>query len=310
MSASSPERVAEVAAAPGAGEAGATEFEVYRPSLLESMRESWRHRRVLRDMAAEVGLFQFRSTVLGFWWIPVLVLFDTVGKALIFGRILNVPSAYGIPYLLFLSTGTMAWWLFNRTLIYTMRSFTRFRRLARDLYVPLALVPIASMWQTAFEFGFYAIVLLGYFGVFWAMDGELYLHLSPELLFAPLGYLWLLLFVLGIGFFTAPIFMRARDIRFATRIGLPFMMYVTPIIYPLSELGGTAGLFARLNPLAAPVETVKLGVLGVGVLPWYSIAVSLSATVALLVGGLAFLNRYGLRMIGVETFDDDDDDFV
>jgi lipopolysaccharide transport system permease protein len=258
-------------------------------------------------MAAQVMLFQVRFTVLGIWWIPAIVLFDTVGKALVFGRILNVPSAYGIPYLLFLSTGTMTWWLFNRTLLFTMRSFVRFRRQTSTLFVPLALVPMASMWQVALEFSVYAVVLFGYFSVFWFLEGTLYLNVGPEMLFAPLGLIWLLLIVLGLGFFMAPTFIRARDVRFTTRMALPFLMYVTPILYPLSELGGTAGFIARLNPLAAPVETVKEGLLGIGVLPWYSVAVSVTTTIVLLVAGLKFLNHHGLRLIGVEAFEDEDD---
>lgn len=310
MSTVSSEGAAELQTPLEEAEAPATpvvELEPYHPSLVESLRDGWRHRRVLKDLSAQIALYQFRATMLGFWWIPIMVLFDTVGRAIIFGRILNVPSAYGIPYLLFLSVGTMAWWLFNRTLLYTLRSFARFRKIAIDLALPLAIIPVASMWQAAFEFGFFGLVLLGYFAVFWMLDGELYLNVSPELFLAPVGFVWLLLFVLGIGFFTGPTFMRARDIRFMIRIGLPFMMYVTPIIYPLSELGGKLGLLASLNPLAAPVETVKLGMLGVGVLPWYSVLVSITTTAVLLVGGLLYLNRYGLRFLGVEAIDDDDD---
>jgi lipopolysaccharide transport system permease protein len=285
----------------------AVEIRPYRPSLLESTRDVWRHRRVVRDMASQVTLFQVRFTVLGIWWIPAIVLFDTVGKALVFGRILNVPSAYGIPYLLFLSTGTMTWWLFNRTLIFSMRSFVRFRRQTTSLFVPLVLIPIASMWQVALEFAVYAVVLLGYFGVFWLLEGTLYLNVGLEMIFAPLGLIWILLLVLGLSFFMAPTFIRARDVRFTTRMALPFLMYVTPLLFPLSGLGGTAGLIARRNPLAAPVETVKHGILGIGVLPWYSVAVSAATTLVLLVAGLKFLNYHGLRLIGVDSYDDDDD---
>jgi len=160
----------------------------YRPSLFESLRECWHYRGVLRQMASQLSLFTYRQTLLGFWWIPIVVIFDTVGRAVIFGRILNVPSAYGIPYLIFLSVGTMAWWLFNRTLLFTLRSFVRFRRVTKDLYVPLALIPIASMWQTALEFGFYGPVLLGYFGVFWGLDGGRYLNGGPGRVFSPTGY--------------------------------------------------------------------------------------------------------------------------
>jgi len=69
-------------------------------------------------------------------------------------------------------------------------------------------------------------------------------------------------------------------------------------------------LLASFIPLAAPVETVKEGLLDVGVLPWYSVTISLSTTVVLLVTGLMFLNRHGMRLLGIDAFDEEDDDLL
>jgi lipopolysaccharide transport system permease protein len=114
---------------------------------------------------------------------------------------------------------------------------------------------------------------------------------------------------IAIGFFTAPVFMRARDVRFILRLVLPFWMYVTPVIYPLSEIGGgPARVVALLNPLASVVELVKRGVLGGGVLEAWAIAWSLGVTVVLFFGGLWFVNNHGGRFLGIAPDDPDEED--
>src|SRR4051812_11094225 len=81
----------------------------HRLSLWQSVRETWEYRSTLPDLGRSMLKMQWQRTVLGFWWIPILVFFATVGRTLIFGRILGVPSAKGIPYFLFLVVGTFAW---------------------------------------------------------------------------------------------------------------------------------------------------------------------------------------------------------
>jgi lipopolysaccharide transport system permease protein len=280
-----------------------------RTSLSESLRDAWRQRRLVLPLGASVLNATVYRTVLGPAWIPIQVGFETIGPALVFGALLNLPSEAGIPYFLFLLVGMMGWRLFQRSLTFTLRSFHRYARLTRQISVPLPLVPVASTAQGAWEFLCYLVFLGGTLSFYAIRDGVNYLNMGPELLFAPVGLLWALLMAIGIGFFTAPIFMRARDVRFILRLVLPFWMYVTPVIYPLSEIGtGPARTVALLNPLASIVELVKSGVLGVGVLEPWAIAWSAGVTVVLLVSGLWFLNARGAELIGLEQDDLYDDD--
>jgi lipopolysaccharide transport system permease protein len=73
---------------------------------------------------------------------------------------------------------------------------------------------------------------------------------------------------------------RARDARFVVRYVLAFWLYFTPVIYPLSVVPADIRWLVYLNPVTAPVETFKWGMLP-GMQhswPWFGYAVVIALT--------------------------------
>lgn len=246
-------------------------------------------------------------SILGLWWVPINLVFGSVAMAFVFGTILNVPSSAGLPYFVFVTVGSMAWWVLHRGTLFSMRSFHRFRHYVSTLSFPLLLVPFAGVAQLTLEIVFIGVFLIGVFAVYWAIDGELYLNLAPELLLTPFAVLWLLLFATAIGLFTGPIYWRARDVRQIFRLMLPFWMYVTPVVFPLESLSGAVRVAATVNPATAPVELFKSGLVGTPFPPAYGIVTGLVVTASFLILGLLFTNRYGPGLLAVASDDDIDD---
>ena len=84
----------------------------------------------------------------------------------------------------------------------------------------------------------------------------------------------------------------SRDVRFVLMYALGFWYLVTPIIYPTSYIPEKYRPIAEFNPLSAPVEFVKYGLLDTSPPSGASVVVSLSVLVVLLVGGyLSFQRR-------------------
>jgi lipopolysaccharide transport system permease protein len=54
---------------------------------------------------------------------------------------------------------------------------------------------------------------------------------------------------------------RARDVRFGVRYVLAFWIIFTPVIYPLSVVPADFRWLMHLNPLTAPLETFRWGML-------------------------------------------------
>jgi ABC-type polysaccharide/polyol phosphate export permease len=301
----------EPLAFPAEGRARVTIVE-HRPTIREALGDAWHNRHLLRGLAANVVMLSFRKTILGPGWILIQALMDTIGKAFIFGSLVQVKGPDNIPYLVFLLGGMLGWRVFQRTLYITTRAFDRFSRLTRDLDFPLLLVPIASTAQLAFEFAVYTgllIVALAYYSL---RDGHLFLNTGPELFFAPLGLLWALVFAWGLAMFTGPLNSRARDVRHVLRNVVPLWLYLTPVIYPLDRLHGAVRVLAQLNPMAPIVEMIKVGILGAGVVDPKAAAWSLLITTSVFLSGVWFVSRHGARIAGIsrgrDSFFDEEED--
>ena len=261
------------------------------------MAEAWRSRHVLLDLAHPLLSAMWKNTILGPIWIPIQVGITTIGLAVVFGGLIS-PDTGEIPYYLFVAVGMLAWRIFDRSLIFTIRSFYRYRRLTSELRVPLVFIPIAMTAMGLVEWGVYLLFILGTIVYYSITGGTVYLNFSPELILAPVGLFWALLLAWGIGFVTGPIFVRARDIRYLLRLVVPFLVFITPVMYPLSQLKGIAAILAQVNPMTAVVELVRLGLFGVGNLGLVGVCSGVAVTIVALILGLVFLGRFGSSLIG------------
>ena len=72
--------------------------------------------------------------------------------------------------------------------------------------------------------------------------------------------------------------------RFGLRYVLRFWFYLTPVLYPMSQVPPNLHWVIYLNPMASIVETFKWGILGVGQFPGLPLVAS--ALIMLVVGSL------------------------
>lgn len=271
------------------------------------VREAWAARSLLRSLGALALTRIIAGTRLGRSWLVIRPLMDSVGKAVIFGGVLKIGSPGDAPYFLFVLAGLLSWRLFERLVLYATRSFDIYRKLMRTFRFPLLLVPFAAMAYPALEVTVYWFVFLGALLAFWLADGELYLELGTNLLLVPAGMGLALTIAVGMGLWTSVLNGKARDVRYATRYVLPLWLYLTPVVYPLSAVPAVYRPLITANPLTAPVEMVKLGLLGAGEVNAASLAWSVAFAVLLTTSGLWFFGREAARSIERDDAGLDDD---
>ena len=95
----------------------------------------------------------------------------------------------------------------------------------------------------------------------------------------------------GIGLWLAVFGAQVRDVRFTVRSMLTFWMLFTPVIYPLSAVPSQFRSLAEVNPMTAPVEMVKVGLLGGGSVPELALMISGGAVLVSLASGLWFFGK-------------------
>jgi homopolymeric O-antigen transport system permease protein len=302
----------ELEAEPTADSHAEAEVEIvdYRPTLIESLREAWRARRIFWALSSTALMAYILKYRLGPTWILLSVFMPVIGYSLIFGGgVFNVQAPNGMPYFLFLLVGMMGWQLFQSTLTIAARSFLRLRTLVRDIHFPLILVPIAGSAQALLKFSLYMtayVISVIYFAV---SRGKIYAQLQPKYLALSVGGLFLcVMLAWGISLWTAPLTAHTLDVRMVIRYALPFWMFVTPVLYPIDHLHGTTRLVAELNPLSSPVEMAKVGLVGAGSVRMYAAIWSVGLISAVFASGVWFMNRFGSRIVGLQPAYDDEEE--
>jgi len=94
----------------------------------------------------------------------------------------------------------------------------------------------------------------------------------------------------GLGLIFSSLNVKYRDVRYALPFFLQLLIFLTPVIYPASILGKHQWLM-YINPMGGVIETMRVGLLGVGTINWLVFGSSALFSVILFLLGLLYFER-------------------
>jgi len=255
---------------------------------MDRLRDVWRYRRLLRFFAGKSLTKLYKRTVLGAAWIFIRPLFPLVVNTIVFGGVLGVGSN-GVPYFLFINCGGALWELFSQSVTWGTRSLELNRGFMTRIYLPRLILPVATMTPAFLNFAIHLGVLAVAITYYRVTTGVLYLAPS-HLGWALLAVVQASLLALGIALWTSVPALQARDVRFTIGYVLGFWLFLTPVLYPLN-IGPRYAWLLAFNPMVAPVNAFKYGVLGIGGVSATEWIISGVMTATTLISGLWFFGR-------------------
>jgi lipopolysaccharide transport system permease protein len=107
----------------------------------------------------------------------------------------------------------------------------------------------------------------------------------------PVMIVWLGALGTGIGMVLSALTTKYRDLNHVLNLALQLMMYVTPVVYPLSQVPGRFKYLFYVNPVSAPMELFRIWFYGVGSVPDKMVIVSVATTLATVFFGLILFTR-------------------
>ena len=210
------------------------------------VRDVWRFRAfilgsVRRDIEA-----QFRGSLLGAAWLFIQPLAMILVYTLIFSKVMGsrlagVSSVYG--YSVYLCAGLLTWNFFSESLARLQGVFVNNSNLLKKAAFPRICLPLIALGGATFNF----LVIFGLYFLFLLISGNFpgwsVLGILPALAVQ-------LLLTLGLGMLTATMNVFFRDVGQLVNMGLLFLFWLTPIVYPVTVLPEWARAWIWLNPLA------------------------------------------------------------
>lgn len=254
-----------------------------------NLKEVWRYRDLILLFTKRNFTVSYKQTVLGPVWLFLNPLMSSVIYAFVFGGIAGIGTD-GIPSLLFYLTGNAIWSYFASCVTQNASTFTANAGVFGKVYFPRLTTPLSNVLSSMIRFGIQMLLVL-VFLVYYVLTDAVTPNWTAWLLI-PIILLHLGLLGLGCGIIISSMTTKYRDLSILVGFGVQLWMYITPVIYPISELGnGLMKTILMINPVTAPVELFRYAVLGQGaIMPGY-LALSWAMTIVVLVLGIMIFNR-------------------
>jgi lipopolysaccharide transport system permease protein len=253
-------------------------------------RELYKHRELLLFLVMRDVKVRYKQTVLGVGWAVLQPIFMMLIFTLFFGRLANVPSQ-GFPYPVFVYSGLLAWVFFSNAVTLAGLSLVNHQALLTKVYLPRIFVPAAHVGGALIDLGISLIVFLLLMAAYGYTPG-------PGVAAVPLLIVLTVAAALGAGLTLAALTVSYRDFRYLQQFLLQIWMFLSFVIYPVSELSPRAQMLASLNPLTGIIEGYRAAFLGVE-WNWLSLGISTFITGLMLLFGLYYFRKTERRFADI-----------
>jgi len=246
------------------------------------IKEIFRYRELFLILAIRDIKVRYKQTIFGGLWAIAQPLSTMIIFSFFFGKLAKMPSE-GIPYPLFSYTGLLLWTFFSNSVKVASSSLLNDARLISKVYFPRLILPISTTLVSLIDYfiaALFLIILLKYYSI----PFNISIIFSVVILF----FTWIL--SLGMGLFFAALNVKYRDIKYVIPFFFQLLIFVTPVIYPVSVSGKFRWLLF-LNPMSGYIEAHRLLIIGSYAIDWMMLGISIISTIIIFILGLFYFKK-------------------
>ena len=232
---------------------------------------TWRH------LAA-----RYRGSSLGFAW-SLLNPLILMGVYTFVFRYIFRATVPGVPFPVFLLTGILAWNFFSSAALNAAVSLVSGASLINKAAFPRIALPVSAVLASAVNYVVTIPIMIA-FGMIFGVFPTFFLLLLPGAL------LLILLMAIGVGALLSALMPFFNDLQHLIEVALTIWFFLTPVVYPMSQVPEGLVPFYRLNPMVGLIELVHSVFLGQD-LPFRSLAFAVAGVVVVLGAGLLVFRR-------------------
>lgn len=249
----------------------------------DDLREIWRFKELLYFLSWKDIKVRYKQTAIGILWAVLQPFVTMVVFTVFFGKLADMPSD-GIPYPIFVYTGLLFWQLFSGALAETSNALVGNQSIITKVYFPRLILPMSSVITKFVDFLVASLILIGMM-VFYG-----YTPSPISILVVPLLLAITFVASIGLGLFLSAVNVKYRDVRYALPFFIQLLLFVTPVIYPVSIAGSLSWLLA-INPMTGVIQAARTAILGTGAVDWMLLSISGAISIAALAIGMIYFKK-------------------
>ena len=194
---------------------------------------------LLKELVARDIKIKYRRSVLGVLWTLLNPLFMMIVLSVVFSNLFKF-DIENFP--LYLLSGQVIFNFFNDTTTSSMGAIISNGSLIKKIYVPKYLFVLSRVFSSF-------INLMASFTALMLVMVAMRVEMNWTVVFVPIPLLFLVGFSLGIGLILAAITVKFRDIMHLYSVFTTALMYLTPVIYPMSILPDWLSPIVKADPV-------------------------------------------------------------
>ena len=252
------------------------------------LRELWQFRYLVGLYVYRDFVVHYKQTILGpLWWL-FQPLFATGMFTVVFSMIAKLPTD-SLPPSLFYLSGLIVWNFFSQSLLHTAQTFLDHKEVFKKVYFPRLVVPVAAVLSNLMRFVLQFSLFVLFYLIFLGRGVALTPHWTILLL--PLLLLYVAMLAFGMGITVAAVTTKYRDLALVLPFFVQFGMFVSVVIYPLSQVPPAWQFWFSLNPMVPPIELFRFMFFGVGGVDTAALLIGIALTLVIFLVGMFAFNR-------------------
>lgn len=211
-----------------------------KDNLLRYIQNFRKYQPLLKELVARDIKIKYRNSILGVFWTLLNPLCMMIVLSVVFSNMFKFDMEYFPVYVL---SGQLIFNFFSESTTNAMYAITANASLIKKIYVPKYLFVVSRIASSTINLlaSFTALICV-------MLVLRVDLHYTVFLSIIPLFFI--VLFSLGIGLILAAVTVKFRDIMHLYSVFTTALMYLTPVIYPMSLLPEWLKKIVYANPIS------------------------------------------------------------
>jgi lipopolysaccharide transport system permease protein len=248
-----------------------------------ALRILWQHRELVGSLTRRDIRSRYKQSVLGIVWALLQPLAMTIVFTIVMSKIAKMPTE-GIPAPIFIYVVMLPWTFFQGGLNGGSECLVSNFNLITKIYFPREVFPISSILGKTVDLGLGMLILIPMLIVY-------HIHVTwMVLLVVPLLLIQVCL-MLGVTFLLSSWNLFYRDIRHIMPLLVQVWMYMSPVIYGISQVPKRYMGFYMLNPMASLMGSFRKVVLHGQAPNWHYLGIAAAVSIGFLIVGYRSFKR-------------------
>jgi ABC-type polysaccharide/polyol phosphate export permease len=216
--------------------------------MVAGLRELFTFRELLWIWTLREVTVRYKQSFFGVAWAVLQPLALMAAFTIVATFLRGLIETGGAPYPIFYYSALLPWTFFSNSVSQGTPSMINNLNLVVKTYFPREILPIAKVGVSFFDYLVASVVFVIMFIIY---D----VPLTAQVLWLPLLLALQIILTLGISFLASAVTVLFRDVRFLIPLALQIMLFITPIIYPVSMVHESIRpYYLVLNPMAVFID--------------------------------------------------------